>query len=159
MMSKYAFLLFACLIVGCAAPYRPIAPESLDFRVNENTDDLDFSYMYDVLSYRGDKKYLKKEERLGYNIIAVRIRNKTNQTLNVARNLELYTKEVRSSLPRMIKPPEHYDKALPSICGMPYLAIAKKIAPAEFARQPRLSPLDWGYPWWRCSSQVPPTKK
>lgn len=75
----------------CASSYRPIDPPNVEYLVHEDNDDIEFSYRYDVLEYRGNRKYPKREKKHGFNILSARITNKTNRTLNFVRDLELYT--------------------------------------------------------------------
>ena len=63
----------------------------MEYIVHEDNDDIQFSYRYDVLTYRGNRKYPKREKKHGFNILAARITNNTARTLNFVRDLELYT--------------------------------------------------------------------
>jgi hypothetical protein len=84
-------LIFMALFVQCASSYKPVAPESMEYIISTDDPDLEFSYRYDVLSYRGNNKYSKKEKKHGFAIAAVKVKNKTDHTLNFARDLELLT--------------------------------------------------------------------
>jgi hypothetical protein len=84
-------VLIAPLLMQCASTYHPIDPPTVEYTVHDENDDVDFSYRYDVLTYRGNRKYPKKEKRYGFNIVAAEITNKTPRTLNFVRDLELYT--------------------------------------------------------------------
>ena len=82
-------LLIAVLVSSCAGIYKPIAPETVEYNSNNSTKDVDFSYRYDVLAYRGNKKYSKKERKNGFSVVAAKITNNTAAPINFARDLEL----------------------------------------------------------------------
>lgn len=84
-------LILLALFSQCASSYKPVVPESMEYTITNNDSDLEFSYRYDVLSLRGNRKYSKKERKHGFAIAAVKIKNKTDHTLNFARDLELMT--------------------------------------------------------------------
>jgi hypothetical protein len=76
---------------GCASVYKPIDPPRMEYITEKSTSDIDFWYRYEALAYRGNNKYVKREKKYGYNVIAVKVVNKTNQPINFARDLELST--------------------------------------------------------------------
>jgi hypothetical protein len=88
-MNRIIPLVFLALLSGCASIYRPITPNTLEYVTENSNNDVDFWYRYDVLAYRGNKKYVKKERKHGFNIVAVKITNNTSRTLNFVRDLEL----------------------------------------------------------------------
>ncbi|UOQ82793.1 hypothetical protein [Hymenobacter sp. 5414T-23] len=51
---------------------------------------VEFSYQYSALLTNGpNKKYVKKERKKGYQVVAVRLKNNTSTDLNFSRDLEL----------------------------------------------------------------------
>ena len=60
-ISKVLLFTIAILFSGCAMYYRPISPEKLNYNILEKNDGIEFSYRYDVLKERGNKKMGKKE--------------------------------------------------------------------------------------------------
>jgi hypothetical protein len=82
-------LLLAMLASSCASIYKPIAPETVEYATNNPAKDIDFWYRYDVLAYRGNNRYSKKERKNGFSVVAVKITNHTSEPINFARDLEL----------------------------------------------------------------------
>ncbi len=82
----------ATLLSGCAGSYHAIQPERLTSyqSVTATGAPIDFSYRYSALLANGaNKKYVKKERKRGYQIVAVQLRNNTVADLNFSRDLEL----------------------------------------------------------------------
>lgn len=82
----------AVLLSGCAGSYRAIQPERITSYqpAGRAGDAVDFSYRYSALLTNGaNKKYVKKERKRGYQIVAVQLRNNTSTDLNFSRDLEL----------------------------------------------------------------------
>lgn len=82
----------AVLLSGCAGSYHAIQPERITTYQSANPDGagVDFSYRYNALLTNGaNKKYVKKERKMGYQIVAVQVRNNTDSELNFSRDLEL----------------------------------------------------------------------
>lgn len=91
-----ACLLTACtlLATGCAGSYSAIHPDRVGTYQSSPVaaaPPLQFSYQYDALSLRGhNKKYVKKERKKGYHVVAVRITNNTSSEVNFSRDAVLY---------------------------------------------------------------------
>ncbi|GEO04965.1 hypothetical protein AAE02nite_26290 [Adhaeribacter aerolatus] len=83
------FVAVCLFLSGCASSYKSINPQKVPFGFTENTDDVQFSYAYDVLSLKRNKKYVKKERKHGMRVVAVRITNNTNKALRLNENLKL----------------------------------------------------------------------
>ncbi len=82
----------ATLLSGCAGSYHAIQPERITSyqAVTATGAPIDFSYHYSALLANGaNKKYVKKERKRGYQIVAVQLRNNTVADLNFSRDLEL----------------------------------------------------------------------
>jgi hypothetical protein len=78
------------LLTQCASFYHPIDPPTVEYTsIQEEEEDLGFSYQYDVLARRGNRKYSKKEKKHGFSILAVKVTNNTNRELNFARDIDL----------------------------------------------------------------------
>lgn len=83
-------LLVAVIILSsCASSYKPIGPQGLDYRNVSQQDGIDFSFKYEVLSLRGNKKYAKKEEKRDVDVVAVKITNNTNNALHFNRDMKI----------------------------------------------------------------------
>lgn len=78
---------------SCAGSYTAVRPSSIKnyTSISSPNSPVEFSYSYGALSaHGGNKKYLKKERKRGYQTIAVRVKNNTATELNFSRDLELY---------------------------------------------------------------------
>lgn len=83
----------ALALSSCAGGYRPIFPAQVRTYQNHGTDGnaVEFGYQYSALQLKGgNRKYIKKERKRGYQTIAVRVKNNTAAELNFSRDLELY---------------------------------------------------------------------
>jgi hypothetical protein len=77
---------------GCAGSYTPIRPDRMaNFQSSPTTAPLQLSYQFDALRQRGrNKKYVKKEQKKGYHVVAVQIKNTTSSDINFSRDAVLY---------------------------------------------------------------------
>jgi len=78
---------------GCAASYTPIQPERIaTYQSSAVGTPVQFGYQYDALRQRGrNKKYVKKEQKKGYHVVAVRVTNTTAADINFSRDAVLYS--------------------------------------------------------------------
>jgi len=78
---------------GCAASYTPIQPERIaTYQSSSVGTSVQFGYQYDALRQRGrNKKYVKKEQKKGYHVVAVRVTNTTAADINFSRDAVLYS--------------------------------------------------------------------
>lgn len=94
-MKKTIFkllILFNCfLLASCAATYKPINPPSINYGAHDLQDGIELSYQYDVLRGKGDNKYANKEYKKNIKVVAVRITNFTDTTINIGRDLVFYS--------------------------------------------------------------------
>lgn len=74
-----AFLLLA---TSCASTYHPINPSRLNYTSYAEGADIDFSYKYNVMSLRNNKKYYKKENKKHIQVVAINITNNTDRDIN-----------------------------------------------------------------------------
>jgi len=90
---------FASLLVGgtllgssCAGSYTAIRPERVaTFQSSPVAAPLQFGYQYDALRLRGhNKKYVKKEQKRGYHVVAVQVKNNTGADVDFSRDAVLY---------------------------------------------------------------------
>ena len=106
-MKTIFFLSAAVLLSSCAASYKPIMPKSLNYQSNSSVfNDLEFSYRYDVLNEKGNKKYTKKEHSKNIKVVAIRIVNNSNTDYIFGRDLTLKTNSggnITLLQPEMIK--------------------------------------------------------
>ena len=82
----------ATLLSGCAGSYHAIQPERITTYQPSGAagSPVEFNYRYSALLTNGsNKKYVKKERKQGYQVVAVQIKNNTSTDLNFSRDLEL----------------------------------------------------------------------
>lgn len=89
--SSIALICISFVLFSCAASYKPIDPPSVNYRAYNDEEGLEFSYQYEVLAYRNNRRYEKKESKKGYNIIAVKLKNKTDRVLDFSRDIQIST--------------------------------------------------------------------
>ena len=65
----------AVLCGSCASTYQAINPKTMSYGNTTLRDSIEFSYRYDVLNYRGNRKYAKKEVPQGVKVVAVKVVN------------------------------------------------------------------------------------
>jgi hypothetical protein len=91
-MKRFFLLAFcASFFTQCAVTYKPIKPETVVFDAVDENDDLKFAYRYDALQNSGNSRLAKSQDKLGIRIIVAQITNKTGRTLNIARDMDLFT--------------------------------------------------------------------
>ncbi len=84
-------LVVAFLFNGCAGIYKDINPPVLHYYNSDVSDGIGFSYKYDVLTERGNMRYAKKERRKGVKLVAVKITNNYDTTLNIGRDIIFFS--------------------------------------------------------------------
>ncbi len=77
--------------VGCAASYKPIIPRAYAYTSHDEHDGIDFSYKYDVLQDRGNKKYAKKEDKKSVRVVAIKLTNNNEVPITVGRDLAFFS--------------------------------------------------------------------
>jgi hypothetical protein len=77
--------------LGCAATYKPINPKTINYSINDLQDGIVFSYKYDVLREHGNKRYAKKENKMGIKLVAVKFTNNTDSSINIDRDVAFFS--------------------------------------------------------------------
>lgn len=92
LLFKRVLFLFSILILtGCASFYRSVKPETISYPVpSVMNEKVELSYRYDVLRDAGNKKFVKSELRKNMKIVAVKLTNNTDATINVEKDLSFY---------------------------------------------------------------------
>jgi len=90
---KGILLITVLFLSSCAAGYHPINPPTVHYTAHDVTEDISFSYKYDVLMENSNKKYARKEDKQGVRLIAVKLTNNTSQPINVSNDLTFYSGE------------------------------------------------------------------
>jgi hypothetical protein len=75
---------------SCASSYHAVNPQNLHYVASEETNELSFSYRYNIMQEAGNKKYAKKEDKKGIALVAVKITNHTDQSLSFQDDIELF---------------------------------------------------------------------
>ena len=90
MKNVILILVAAVVFSGCASIYTPIAPSTLIYNAEQSADSIAFGYRYDVLSFRGNKKYAKREPKNLVRVVALKIENNSPETLKLGENFFIY---------------------------------------------------------------------
>jgi hypothetical protein len=83
-LSKLLLFAAIALLTSCAAGYKAINPSSLNYP--SLTEDNHFSFKYNVLKDKRNKKFAKKEDKFRVRIVAIKIKNTTGKTLKYGEN-------------------------------------------------------------------------
>lgn len=77
---------------GCAGSYAPIKPDRIaTYQGSSIKPPVQLDYQFDALRLHGrNKKYVKKELKHGYHVVAVRVTNTTGAEINFSRDVTLY---------------------------------------------------------------------
>lgn len=80
------------LTTGCAGSYTQIRPDRIaTYQSSPVNAPLQLGYQYDALRMHGrNKKYVKKEAKHGYHVVAVQVKNNTGAEVNFSRDAVLY---------------------------------------------------------------------
>ncbi len=90
MRKTITTVLFITLFFGCAGIYHPIQPNTLNYNNVEIREGVSYSYRFDVLPQKGNKKYVKKAAKYNIDIVAVKIINNTDRELDFNKDIQLY---------------------------------------------------------------------
>jgi len=77
-------------LAGCASSYKPINPPNIYYSNHDLQQGISFSYKYDVLHEKGNKKYARKEMNKSIRIVAVKITNNTENTIQIGEDVAFY---------------------------------------------------------------------
>lgn len=77
------------LLSSCASSYKPIVPSTLNYDMRDE-EGVSFGYRYEVLNYRGNRKYAKREPKKMIRLVAVKFQNNTERTLKIGESFNLY---------------------------------------------------------------------
>ena len=80
---------------SCAASYKPIDPTRIGFTTRETKDGIEINYKYDILRLSSNRKYSKSEIRHKIRVVAIKITNHNDFTVNVSKDLVFYAGDTR----------------------------------------------------------------
>jgi len=94
MNQRFTTLLAAgtlAFTTGCAGSYSLIRPNTIStYTQSPSSGPVEMGYQFDALRYNGrNKKYVKKEAKFGYHVVAVRVTNNWDRDINFSRDLNL----------------------------------------------------------------------
>ncbi len=95
MTPRFTHLCAAGLLAfttGCAGSYSLIRPKNISsYTTSQSVGPVDMAYQFDALRLGGsNKKYVKKETKRGYHVVAVRVTNNWDREVNFTRDLNLF---------------------------------------------------------------------
>jgi len=87
-MKKYLLWLCAlCVLTSCGVSYKPLTLGSLPFQNSTPLKDkVTVGYQYDIQLLTNNKRYSKKERKAGYAAVGVRIKNDSDQPIQVSKD-------------------------------------------------------------------------
>lgn len=97
-MKQLTLLIIAVYLSSCAAFYRNIGPEKINYPPALVKEKVEIAYRYDVLRDAGNKKYPKSEIKKNIRVVAVKITNNSDTTVEIARDLDFYCGSSRVTL-------------------------------------------------------------
>ncbi len=89
-MKKLLFFVLSIFLFSCASTYKSISPGQLNYPSTSEISGLSYSYRFDVLEDTKNKKYANKEAKKGMKLIAIKLENNTNETVNLKRDIDFY---------------------------------------------------------------------
>jgi hypothetical protein len=123
---RLALIILCVIVTSCASSYKPIRPRDLNYNQPSNDSEINFSYRYDVLRERSNKKYAKREAKNGIRVVAVKLTNNSDQPLTIGTDVRLYTG--RSEV--LMIPPEFIHKSVKQ--GVPIYLLYLLLTPLQF---------------------------
>ena len=86
----YFTVIILFLLPGCVSTYNLFNPTSLQYDAKSSSNNITLRYKHDVLKARGNKRYVKKEEKKHITIIAISITNDTEGPITFGQNANFY---------------------------------------------------------------------
>lgn len=84
-------LFIVLLFSNCASFYHTVNPDKISFPPTINTTEkLDLTYRYDVLKDAGNKKFVNNERKRNIKIVAIKLTNNTDTTINISKDVTFY---------------------------------------------------------------------
>lgn len=79
------------LLNGCAQSYQVIEPQKLNYSASNELENIGVYYQYDVLNKKGNKKFSNKENKKNIKVLAVKVVNNSNSTINIGNNAAFFS--------------------------------------------------------------------
>ena len=90
-LFKLALLFIILSLTSCASYYRAIGPERINYPPTINVEKVALSYRYDVLRDAGNKKFVNNEFKRNMKVVAIKLTNNTEATINISKDLSFYS--------------------------------------------------------------------
>ncbi len=87
-MKNLILLLSVVLMSSCAAIYKSVDPRNFNYDDTDKKAEVAYDYQTSVFAITGNKYYAKKGYKYGIDIIAVKVKNNTDEVINVKRDVQ-----------------------------------------------------------------------
>ncbi len=84
-------IIISLLFVNCAASYKNIHPNKINYGSKIITDSVEIGYTYDAMERARNSKFVKKAKKKNLNILAFEIKNKSKQPIFFEKDIHLGT--------------------------------------------------------------------
>lgn len=88
MLKKIVVCILLLQLVSCAKKYHPLSLQTMGYPGGTNVSGIEVGYLYNVLSLKGNRRYAKKERRKDIRLVAVKITNHFDHSINVRRDIQ-----------------------------------------------------------------------
>lgn len=88
MFNKMIVAFLLIFSMSCAKKYYPLEPQSLGFRAGDTISGIEVGYEYNLLGQKGNRRYSKKEQKKDIRLVAVKIINHFDQSINIRRDVQ-----------------------------------------------------------------------
>jgi hypothetical protein len=89
-LFKLALLFIILSLTGCASYYRAIGPEKINYPPSVKLEKISLTYRYDVLKEAGNKKFVNNEFKHNMKVVAVKLTNNSDTTINISKDVSFY---------------------------------------------------------------------
>jgi len=87
MFKSLLILSSLCVLTSCGVSYKTLELEKLPFQnTAQLKENVTVSYLYDIQTLSRNKRYGKKEHRAGYAAVGIKIKNESNQPIQITDN-------------------------------------------------------------------------
>jgi len=88
-MTRIFIILLGVFFTSCASIYHDVHPEKQAYYDQLFYDSLEISYKYDINKLKRNNKIARKEKRKGYKIVALKIKNLSEDTIKFSNDVSL----------------------------------------------------------------------
>lgn len=91
LIQPFLAIIIGIIFTSCASSYHTINPSNVHYQASGINHDVEFSYKYDVLNERGNKKYAKKETQKLVKVVAIKLVNHSDQSFVFGKDLKVHS--------------------------------------------------------------------